>query len=278
MILPLTLSTHDTQNFGVTKCNWQLFEGDLVDPDAAVRKIKSLGVEVVSLHSPFSAGWDAPLIENFCKDPLQSRILVTAEYIASALGKNLPIVFHTRLPYRDMYYVREIACKLTKVLEYCPHLTLLLENCAFYHELECDLKEIPKQVPLIVKEFNRHMPLTRVYSCFDFCHANIVNKVGELLVNEGINTSGVPTVEDFCKEMGKDCRLVHLANCRNYGVAKRDHGTGFGVEDKDLLTTYLNMCTEYLPNAQIVLEISEADYTTRPEACKTLETLSLINF
>lgn len=283
MTLPITTTTKDkdigsfVKEFKVSECNWQLFDDDLANPDKAVETIQKSGLDVVSLHTPFASGWEAPLIENYTKDPSQARMLITAEYIANKLGKKLPIVFHTRMHEQEFSYIQGIAASLTKTLEYCPHLELLLENCGFYHDLDADLSKIPNQVPTIVKMFNDFMPNTPIGSCLDICHTNIVNRVGNLLRKEGICDSAVPSTPDFILAFGEDCKLVHLANCRQYGIGKGNHGTGFYKEDFDTLRSYILRIGDCLPNAKIVLEVSELDYSNRIELRETLLTLQGIS-
>lgn len=280
MVLPMTVTTKDKDisaftDLGITECNWQLFNSDLLDPSKAVSTIQSYGIDVVSLHSPFNDKRIAPLLEYFDSSDFQERVLLAAEEICCLLDKRLPIVFHSALPRYALDVVKRQAEALGPVLEKCPHLDILIENVGMGYPLSYYIHDIPKAIPETVQEFNKYLPRP-IYSCLDVCHTEIVDRVGKLIYKEGIIAEEPPAILDFFKEFGASCRLVHFANTQGYGTL-RNHGLGFGLEDTEQLKTYLNLCKTYLPQAKIVLEISETDYATRPNLVKTIATLKHID-
>ena len=281
MVLPMTATTCNVdlnayKELGVTQCNWQLFNDDIKNPNKAVQKIKEFGVEVVSLHSPFNTDdWTAPMIENFTMQPNQIRILYGTEEICTLLNKRLPIVFHSAIHDYNMDLIYNQAILLDKVLDDCPHLDILIENtCVEYPFTAFNYNAIglPNLIPTIVSEFNKYMSHS-VYSCLDICHTEMVTRISNLLTKEGVVNCKPITVEDFFKAFSNSCKLIHFANIEGYGYLPNTHGIGFGEEDRTQLCKYLDYCKKYLPNAQIVLEISESDYETRPNLVKTLKTL-----
>ena len=278
MTLPMTATTGTTniseyKALGVTQCNWQLFKEDIEDPAKAVQRMKDFGLEVVSLHSPFDGKRTAPMLEYFSLTEFQPRVLRAAEEICTLLNKRLPIVFHSGLSYYEMPLIPTQIDALGRVMQECPHVDVLIENVGMGYPISFYPFDIPKMIPETVRRFNELLPRP-IYSCLDICHTEMVARIGALLQREGIAVSDeVPTVEAFFREFSESCRLVHFANTRGYGSKRGEHGVGFTTDERDKLQAYLDLCRKYVPQATIVLEISEVDYEHRPNLVDTLHTL-----
>lgn len=282
MVLPITVTTEDDnlelyKSLGVTECNWQLFQSDISNIDATIEKMKSSGLNIVSLHSPFDKNSIAPLLEYFADDKSQAECIYFAEKICQKLGKRLPLVFHSALPYYAMSVIPRQAEALDGVLLNCPDVDVLIENVGMGYPLSYYVLDIPKMIPLTVREFNKFL-IRPIYACLDICHAEVVARITQKFNDLGIiAVSQVPTVEQFFREFEPVCKLVHFANTREFGNTRGKHGVGFTDSDKNDLINYLSLCKTYVPQAKIVLELSEMDYSHRANLLSTLKTLSSID-
>ena len=281
--LPTTItSSHDSIDFilnhDIKQGNWQLFDRDIQDIQSAISCITDTGITIVSLHSPFEEGWTAIRIETYLynKNYIDS-ILYAAEQIGIAFNSVLPLVFHTSMYREELNSIKDIASAINPVLLQCPHVKIVLENTGCDFPLDAKLDKIPFMVPQVVQMFNQYLVDVSVGACLDICHAEIVKRTMQLLIdNDVIVGDTAPSVEDYAKAFGEDCLLVHLSNTRGFGIKKPGHGAGFNINfahEVDLLRHYLELCQTYLKNARVVLEISEIDYSNRIEALHTLEVL-----
>ena len=94
---------------------------------------------------------------------------------------------------------------------------------------------------------------TRFYTCLDTCHFLSTLKVYELA-----NVPTHITLDNVFKLYGETCKNIHLANIIGTGYPAENHGTGF-QNDITLLERFLIQIKEYMPNANIVLEMREKD-------------------
>lgn len=267
MTLPITVTTDDKDlskflKLGVTECNWQLFESDLDDPIAALNHILSMGVRPVSLHTPFRERKTPLCIEYIEYDALLRASLRVCNTIGERLNQVIPTVCHTALPVENVWWAQAIKQDVDATLSDCPAVDLLIENGSVLPSLGCSVVESLKATTAVAKALS-------LGTCFDLCHATMVNRFGMLFRNHDVYDQETAYIEDILDVFADTCKLVHFANTRDYGVRRCEHGCGF--DDKDTAAYLLSLIKSHLPNAKIVLEMSEADYTFRKEAYRFLQ-------
>lgn len=265
MILPITVTTEDKDlskflKLGVHECNWQMFSSDLDDPIGALNHILSLGVTPVSLHTPFRNRSTPLEIEYIEHDDLLKASLLACNKIGDSLDMCIPTVCHTDLPISNPWWAEAIKPAVQNVLADCPNIDLLIENGPIYPDLCHPTVNVFKNVVGVAKTLG-------LGTCFDVCHAEMVIKFATQVYGLGIVKETPCSLADALKEFSDTCRLVHLANARNFGLFS-DHGRGFteSSDVQDKLTALKN----YVPNAKVVLEISEDNYQERMDAYNTL--------
>lgn len=265
MILPITVTTEDKDlskflELGVRECNWQMFSSDLDDPIGALNHILSLGVTPISLHTPFRNRSTPLEIEYVEHDDLLKASLLACNSIGERLNSRIPTVCHTDLPLSNPWWAEAIRHSVQEALKGCPNVDLLIENGPVYPDFCRPTVDVFKNVVGVANTLG-------LGTCFDVCHAEMVIKLATQAYEAGIIKETPCALIDALKEFSETCRLVHLANARNFGLFK-DHGRGF-TESADIQNK-LTALKNYVPNAKVVLEISEDDYQERQDAYNTL--------
>lgn len=289
MILPITITACETDldivySNGLGEVNLQLMNSDMdkshQDWKKYLDELKLRGARVVSIHSPFTTNQygkrDACLIEDYEGSmEYYNKILSHASYIASYYNETIDIVFHTRCCEGALNRLENLCELLNKALDAYSNVNILIENVPTgFGELD-ELHREHLLVPDFVDAVNKRLKRP-IYTVLDICHCLVNIRLADFLEDE-IPPMAMPKLEDYCIAQGERCHLVHLANCKRLGLKPSNHGTAFTAGDITLLKCILTLISKYCPNAKIVLEVSEEDYTTRPAALTTLETLKKIN-
>lgn len=280
MLLPVTITSNESEEFlsylktnDITQVNVQLFKRDVEEPDSLIKLIKDNNLDVVSFHTPFDENHCALLIEDFCITNDLKESLKAIQHICSTLGlSDIPVVCHSELSTDKLYRLDKVAPELDAYLSICNRLKLCIENVPIYgvNKSGEPLHNIPTYTPNVVKYLNAHMNNMLVYSCLDICHAMMACRRAAELTDIGIYEDDYITLSDFINSFKDSCAIVHLANCTRYGNLG-DHGTSFDSYAE--ISQILSELQTNLPNALIVLEISESDYSKR---CNVIKTLNLL--
>lgn len=275
-MLPITITTADNdvsmfKELGVTECNWQLLEEDVHDLSKALKKIKSLGLKVISLHSPFIYPWKPLNIELYHYQSLQRDTLYAAEDICEHLGYSLPIVYHSTVSEDSMELIDAVGTSLSRDMISCPYVTILIENAQTTPPADVPANIILKNTVEVARRLSNATG-RRVGNCFDICHAEILCTVSRVYYESRLNNFTPIDMEQCMKEFSDSCGLVHVAHALGTGLLPTQHGRGFQRSYR-LLETYLGLLRKYFPKATYVLEISEDDYSNRVNALATCKIL-----
>lgn len=280
MVLPVTLTTKAMQEnlfkpLGVRECNIHLLYSDISreNIEKTVSTLRACPYKIVSLHTPATPQGNYFLIEDICTDNRITDCLLRIEYLCQELGLDVPVVIHSNLQPEYEYLIEDIARRVVTLLACCPHIRLAIENVNSIAHPNKDYGTLPLLVPKLVEAINASTANVKVYSCLDVCHAIMVNRLCNLYRVNGICREPAPTLDEYIRAFSSTCILVHLANTTNFGF-DGEHGTAFRRADRENLHTILTRLKGKMPNAKIVLEISEDDFDARPNVIKTLETLS----
>lgn len=108
----------------------------------------------------------------------------------------------------------------------------------------------------------------RLFTVLDTCHAIVTDRV--------MTRCGLPStpLKMFFEANQETIALIHLANVRNLGFGKFEHGVGFtSPEDKILLEEIEELYQLYGNNCDVTIEVHEHDYLNRHEYSATFNAL-----
>lgn len=108
----------------------------------------------------------------------------------------------------------------------------------------------------------------RIFTVLDTCHALVTDRTMKLC--------GLPSIplKMFFEENQDTIALVHLANVRNLGYRRFEHGIGFtSPEDIFLLHEIVSLYEQYGHNCAVTIEVQEHDYLERFEYQATVNAL-----
>lgn len=239
-------------------------------------------LDIRVIHSPLHQGadidWDDLLNEQTLE--IVRNTCVLGERLANHYGKPMPIVFHfggdvekiKQTPLLKENYLRIIQ----GLLHDFPNVLFYLENVTIVGidkkngrrtYRDADVETVPQFVRWLRESLNEPK---RFKTVLDTCHA--------LMVIRLLNVLDLPvTLEDFFQAHEGLCGLIHLANCRHYGLGP-DHGTPFEETDQDLLVQLLDLYDRHQFNCPLTLEINEPDYLKYENYQKTVSTLKKLGY
>lgn len=269
---------------GFDKCEIQLFSDFIINgvanPGDYCDNVLNEGFDVVSVHSPLCK--EDELFIYGCPQLIDllhpERFIVmentfkVAQYCADICQHPVKAVFHNS----ETFYCLETTGALNNVVGILNELFIKYPSVIF--EIEnvtpvADDKFISgnfEECASIIKYLSQYFGES-VKIVIDTCHALSTTRMAKRLERYNL-----PDVEDIFTYGGAYCGTVHLANCKEYGYENGQHGTGFMIHDKLLCKKLLRYIQENCPNADIVLEIQEADYIENANVKDTLETLKII--
>lgn len=277
--IPVTVTTNETAEFlnymhdsEIKKVNIQLMKEDIEYPSRVVEFVRNNGLKVVSFHTPFMTNGKALLIEDFnVLDDLEISLHII-NGICNALSiSDIPVVCHSELTADELYRLDPIITNLNRCLLLCDCIKLCIENVPMYNiYLGSDMSKVVTYTPAVVRYLRQHLLDAKVYTCLDVCHAMMFCRYIQVLSDAGMYEGKTISLEHFFKEHGSLCGLIHLANCKNFGIGS-DHGVSFETHEE--IMSLMKAIRKHINNAPIVLEISEKDYTNRINVKKTVKLL-----
>lgn len=280
MTLPVVIEANSmsqvlVKQLGITECCLMLTQADLLTPNDVISWIKNTQCSVLAIHAPIMTGGTYTNIEDALSFKSYFRSLFDCiEAIGVSLGKVLPLILHTRLTYDYLDIVQTVACYLDTELKSYNHIDICVENGIFRYTVSEPFSCLPNNTPLVAGEFNKWLSRP-IHTCLNLYHASGVIHICEILINNGIQSCECPTIKDFATSYGKSCHVVLISQRPPIAMSKLDAGVGFGNSPTSvkLLTEYISLCKNYLPNANIILNVHDEDTCARPELKKTISTL-----
>lgn len=244
--------------------------------------------DVVTVHSPlpsdkdiYMGGEAVDVLDVLSNKNMQISLIETcklAQGFAKYFNHRVGVVIH--LGYSDIsksgsYYnptgVNNTQVKLKifyqKLLKDFPDIDFYIENVPtfrdekeFFTTNKTDISTEPVYLAHLLNNLFSEQENKRFYTCLDTCHFMSNYKAYKKIA--------IPfpyTLDSIFDIYSSTCKNIHLSNLINYGFAHEEHGTGF-QNDEVLLERFLNSIKQYMPNANIVLEMREKDYSNPENA------------
>ena len=208
---------------------------------------------ITSVHTLLRENTDICLDDLSSSEFTLSEFLKTmklADHLSREQGFPVKLILHasTNVVTDDTAAIVSQAMKLFNAI-------LLIENTG-RHPNEKNGNAMPDATPGIIKKLRAMCPDVdpeRFGTVLDTCHAMVA-------LREHV-PEGEYSIEDFFREHVNDCRIIHFANSRMPDEGP-NHGCGFDTADEKRLAMMLyDMVKKYAPQADLVLEVAESDYT-----------------
>lgn len=181
-----------------------------------------------------------------------------ADAIGEQQGNKVGVVLHSALGYSELIkygLLQQSALRLGLALTSFKNTFVLIENGI---TASTDGFDMSKVVDGLLQELGNNYA-DRVFSVLDTTHALISSK---MLTLDGSDTR--EAFEDYFKGYSSSgyCREIHFANCIGWGKTPDTHGVDFrNVErDKQYFGRLCQLVHQYLPNANICVEVRENNY------------------
>lgn len=227
--------------------------------------IKEVGLNVEVVHTPLVNSDDVNLIDVLkeSKYNLFLKSCLLADYIGEKEDKKVMVVIHNSNSLEDFRMTNTLE-KITNIikviLEICPNIKILIENVipitipnGNVYGKSAFLGENPKLINYLKETIGFS---DRLGTVLDTAHAMMSIKFLKLC---GVNI----TLNDFFDWNKDDVMLIHLANIKEYGYKRGEHGCGFyshNEEDMILLKEIYDLYKRYNYSCPITLEVYEDDY------------------
>lgn len=181
-----------------------------------------------------------------------------ADAIGEQQGNKVGVILHSELGYSELIkygLLQQSALRLDLVLTSFKNTFVLIENGI---TASTDGFDISKVVDGLLQELGNNYA-DRVFNVLDTTHALMSSK---MLTLDGSDTR--EAFEDYFKGYSSSgyCREIHFANCIDWGRTPDTHGVDFrDVErDKQYFGRLCQLIHQYLPNANICIEVRENNY------------------
>ena len=185
-----------------------------------------------------------------------------AEYAAMKQGFDVKVVVHLNndkiIPYEKMTnYISNLLKKYQNTKLAIENIMMINSSGTIRPAYESDsvssfVKEIRKRLEPELKE--------RVGTVLDICHAyGSIRMKNLLLNNENDETEELNELEKYFNENKDICFICHFNNLSGTGI-KKGHGIGF-INDQKNFDNFIKLYEKYIPNADLVIEIREDDYS-----------------
>lgn len=240
-----------TAKDGAASFEFQIIDEHPIDYDE-IDDITALR-PITSVHTLLRKDTDICL-EDLAVSELAAREFLKALKLADRLskdrGRSTKLILHAKTT-----EVTEEAAILIESAMKQFDVTLLVENtCRGPNDPTGNA--LPASAPAIAGKLRKMCPgidPERFGTVLDTCHA--------MLTLRKHTPENEYCLEDYFRAHGSDCRIIHFANSRmpDEGL---NHGCGFDTaEERALARMLYDMARKYTPNADIVVEMAEADYT-----------------
>lgn len=219
------------------------------------------GKKVYSVHSMLDSteGYDVDIAD--MRDYNLGNIYQAfkfADAIGVQQGNKVGVILHSKLGYSELLkygLIQQSAFRLGLALTSFRNTFALIENGV---TASTDGLDMSRVVGGLLQELGDNYT-DRIFSVLDTTHALMSSKMVTL---DGSDTR--ETFEDYFKGYSSSgyCREIHFANCIDWGRTLETHGVDFRdtKRDNQYFGRLCQLVHQYLPNANICIEVREDNY------------------
>lgn len=232
-------------------------------------------VNVTVVHTPLikTESWavlETVTLENSVFTPyrkLLKQSFKIAEHFGKLNNKMVIVVVHCDYSLEKIESLfgglKELEKMVYKFLDKYPHTILAIENTTPFYKSLTRRITFKNSFSFENVEMARHLSLKlgtdRVGTVLDTCHCLMSQRFYENVKQFHKDNEMDLSLESFFKTNEPYIKLIHLADCQNYGLGKKEHGIPF-VEATPTFLEIVSLYDKYNYTCPITLEVREDDY------------------